>query len=711
MLMLPATLVVMAALLVLAVSLGNVGRQFQAASEAQAGDLRVIGDAASLSGDIGLIQKRMATALEGAQAGTLDELQLYRMHTAIVNDLDAIRRRVEALATTELVLDANHNSARRLIQEFADYQRFVIMATDVLAVNPAVASEFLDMAQQHYREFSIFVSRVETLLADRSQDRNAAQSSALETVHRQVLWIGIGVLVLLLGLIFAVAQRASRRMLDIADALSSLSQEGSLTIPLPRIETMHRESRGEFGRIAGTLLTFRDAIERQRQAEEEAFQLAFYDPLTRLPNRRLLKERLHHALQVCERQQARAAVLVLDLDDFKRVNDTRGHGIGDRLLNEVVQRLQQVMREGDTLARLGGDEFAVLLEALPGEDHPAATQAEAVAHGLAQALRMPVTLDGQAHHVTASIGIALFDHRFHEGPDTPLRQAEAAMYQAKKDGRNTTRFFDPGIQAQLEARLALESELRLSVERGQLRLFYQLQMDERDRCIGVEGLIRWLHPDRGLVSPAQFIPLAEETGLIVPIGQWVLQTACLQLRTWAEHPAKADLCIAVNVSARQFRDPDFVAVVRGTLMQTGADPRRLKLELTESTVLEDVEATVETMRELRALGVHFSLDDFGTGYSSLQYLKRLPLDQLKIEQSFVRDIITDPDDAVIVQTIIAMSHALGIEVIAEGVETREQQMALHQQGCLAYQGYLFSKPLPIEALEQKLAALTPRETA
>ncbi len=700
-LLLPVTLVVLAALLVIYGALSSVRQQFDVASAAQTGDLQVIEDAAGFSRDIGLIQKRMSVALEGAFAGSLTELQLYRMHTTIVNDLDGLGQRVRRLADSELVLDANHNSARGLQEEFEAYRHFVIMSTDVLAVDPSVASAFMEQAQEHFREFSIFSSRIVALLAKRSQERNALQTETFSSVHTRVLGIGLFGLALLFALTYLVARGASQRMLDIADALSTLTDSNEARIPLPAIEAMHRRSRGEFGRIAGTLLNFRNAIERRRKAEEEAFQLAFYDPLTRLPNRRLLVERLQHALQMCERQHNLVAVMMLDLDDFKRINDTRGHGVGDRVLIETARRLAGALGEGDTVARLGGDEYAILLESLGPDAKQAAAEVEHRAERITRVLAEPFALEGDTLFVTASIGITLFDDRL-QSLDDPLKHAETAMYQAKKDGRDTFRFYDPAMQAQLEARLSMEAELRQSMERGQLELFYQIQVDEHDRVDGLEALLRWRHPERGLVSPAQFIPLAEESGLILPIGQWVLHTACRQLRAWADHPQRAGLSIAVNVSARQFRQEDFVAQVRGVLQDSGADPRRLKLELTESTVLEDVEATIRRMQELRALGVRFSMDDFGTGYSSLQYLKRLPLDQLKIDQSFVRDIIADSDDAVIVQTIIAMSHALGLEVIAEGVETREQQRILLEQGCRSYQGYLFGRPLPLAELDPLL---------
>jgi diguanylate cyclase (GGDEF)-like protein len=391
-------------------------------------------------------------------------------------------------------------------------------------------------------------------------------------------------------------------------------------------------------------------------------------------------------------------VLFLDLDNFKTLNDTKGHDIGDLLLTEVARRLNSCVRNGDTVARLGGDEFVVVLETLSSVPDEAATQADLVAEKIRYALSQPYQLANHAHRTTPSIGVVMF--RGHQQSlEEVLKFADTAMYQAKTAGRNAIRFYDPVMQASIEARAELEEELRQAVELDQLRLYYQVQMDSRNRPLGAEVLLRWMHPERGLISPAQFIPMAEETGHIVPIGLWVLQTACAQLKLWQNDPLTRDLTLAVNVSAKQFRSMDFVTQVQRSLVQSGAKPSLLKLELTESLVLENVEDTIAKMRELKLLGVSFSMDDFGTGYSSLQYLKRLPLDQIKIDQSFVRDIVSDPNDAAIVQTIIAMSEVLGLGVIAEGVETEAQREFLDLRGCHAFQGYLFGRPAPLAEFE------------
>ncbi len=454
------------------------------------------------------------------------------------------------------------------------------------------------------------------------------------------------------------------------------------------------------GLVLGAVATFLDITER-KAAEQKIHQLAFFDALTGLPNRRLLLDRLNQALAASDRNGCYAALMFLDLDDFKKLNDSRGHDMGDLLLIEVARRLQNCVRDGDSVARIGGDEFVVVLEMLSQHVNVAVLQAELVSEKIRTALNAPYQLNQYAHHTTPSIGIVLF--RGHEeNIDNLLKYADTAMYQAKAAGRNAIRFYDPDMQATLEARVQMEMELRNALSQQQFRLYYQIQVDSQRRPIGAEVLLRWAHPERGMVSPLQFIPLCEETGLILPLGLWVLARACEQLKLWQDDVLTRDLVLAVNVSATQFRQADFVPEVERVLKESGANPSRLKLELTESVVLEQVEETILKMREINKLGVGFSMDDFGTGYSSLQYLKRLPLDQIKIDQSFVRDIATDPNDAAIVQTVIAMTEAMGLTVIAEGVETQVQFEFLDLRGCDAFQGYLFSKPVPLDQFEALL---------
>jgi diguanylate cyclase (GGDEF)-like protein/PAS domain S-box-containing protein len=442
-------------------------------------------------------------------------------------------------------------------------------------------------------------------------------------------------------------------------------------------------------------------ITERKAAEEKIRQLAFYDPLTQLPNRQLLLDRMHRALALTARHERNGALLFIDLDHFKAINDTLGHAMGDLLLQQVAKRLTACVRESDTVARLGGDEFVVMLESL--SDHPAdvIAQVEEVGEKILAALSQPYQLNAQTFRSSSSIGATLFIGEGHEVEEL-LKQADIAMYQAKQAGRNALRFFDPQMQHSINARASLEGELYKALEQNQFQLHYQIQVNNVHQPVGAEALIRWAHPERGLVSPAQFIPLAEETGLILSIGEWVLETACAQLKAWELNKQTRKLVLAVNISARQFHQPDFVAQVHAIVQRYSINPGLLKLEPTESLLLEDTEATVATMKGLKSVGIQLSLDDFGTGYSSLQYLKLLPLDQIKIDQTFVRDIATDPNDAAIVQTIIAMSKTLGLDVIAEGVETDAQREFLAMSGCYNYQGYLFGKPSPIAQFEASL---------
>ncbi len=441
-------------------------------------------------------------------------------------------------------------------------------------------------------------------------------------------------------------------------------------------------------------LAFLMDVTRQRASEDEIRRLAFFDQLTELPNRRLLLDRLQHALASSARTGRHGALLFIDLDDFKSLNDTLGHSVGDSLLKQVAMRLRSRVREGDSVARLGGDEFVVILEDLDKDLIAAAQQTEMIAGKLLAALAPTFWLGASQCHCTASVGATVFSGHA-QAKDELLKQADIAMYQAKKAGRNGLRFFDPRMQDAINAQASLEAELRRALERGEFHLNYQIQVDSGRRPVGAEALIRWRHPDRGLVSPSEFIPLAEATDLIVPIGQWVIEKACAQLKRWEAHAATRGLCLCVNVSAKQFRRADFVQTVLDAVKRNAIQPALLTLELTESLLLGNVEDTIDTMNALGSTGVRFSLDDFGTGYSSLQYLKRLPLHQLKIDQSFVRDIAVDSSDLAIVQTIIAIAGSLKLGVIAEGVETEEQRQLLMSRGCNEFQGYLFGRPVPI----------------
>lgn len=465
-------------------------------------------------------------------------------------------------------------------------------------------------------------------------------------------------------------------------------------------ETTKMSLRDKEGNLLGVLGIAHDITER-KQASDEIQRLAFYDPLTHLPNRRLLIDRLNQALAASARSGRDGAILFLDLDHFKTLNDSLGHDFGDMLLQQVAERLTKVVREGDTVARLGGDEYVIMLEDLSELALEAAAQAEMIGEKIIISLNQPYQLATHEYHSTPSIGVTLFSgHK--QTQEELLKHADIAMYQAKKAGRNMLRFFDPNMQQTIDARVDLERELRKAIDQQQFNLYYQVQVGISERPLGAEALIRWVHPERGLISPAHFIPLAEETGLILPIGLWVLETACAQLKQWEQDPITHDLTISINVSAKQFHQSNFVTQVQAAVLRHAIVPMNLKIEITESILLSNIEDTIATMNALKNIGIHFSLDDFGTGYSSLQYLKSLPLTQLKIDQSFVRDIGTDNNDQAIVYTIIAMAKSLHLDVIAEGVETIEQQELLLNNGCLHYQGYLFGKPVPIDVFEAAL---------
>ncbi len=445
----------------------------------------------------------------------------------------------------------------------------------------------------------------------------------------------------------------------------------------------------------------RDVTER-KAAEQKIRYLAFYDALTGLPNRQLLLDRLHATLGQRAGAQG-GALMFIDLDNFKVLNDTLGHQKGDLLLQQVAERLRACVAPDDTVARLGGDEFVILLQPRGEEPQTATNAAAGVADRILRALGEPYPLPGCLHHSTCSIGVTVFTAQC--APVTELlKQADLAMYQAKRAGRNTVCFFDPHMQAVASANAALAADLRQAWREGQFALDYQPQVDCDGRMIGVEALLRWTHPARGPVPPAHFIPIAEETSLILDIGRWVLDQACAQLARWAGQPGRQHLSIAVNVSARQFRDPQFVDQVMEAIARTGIAPYKLKLELTESLLADGIEVTVAKMGSLKAMGVELALDDFGMGYSSLSYLKRLPLSQLKIDRAFVKDLLTDANDAAIARTIIGLAQSLRLDVMAEGVENEAQRAFLAQHGCEAFQGHLFSAPLPIDALEAYIDA-------
>lgn len=470
-------------------------------------------------------------------------------------------------------------------------------------------------------------------------------------------------------------------------------QKSGQTILVEAHYTLVKDENGQ----PQSIFAIETDITQRKAAESQIESLTFYDPLTGLPNRRLLRDRLKHALEAAERNSHNGGILFIDLDNFKGINDALGHDKGDSLLKQVAQRLENLLRKSNTIARFGGDEFVVLIEDLDPDIYMASRQAELVAEKILASFKAPFRLDGNEYHTTPSVGIVVFGETA-SNVDELLQRADLAMYRAKAAGRNTIRFFDPVMQANISERLLLESDFRIGLEEKQFSLFYQPQCDAAYQVKGVEALVRWRRNGTGLVSPTVFVPMAEETGLIVQLGEWILESACRQLVSWAAIPEKSHLTIAVNVSVKQFHYPDFIEQLLATVRDTGADPRKLKVELTESLLVESMEEAIEKMTILKNNGIALSLDDFGTGYSSLSYLKRLPLDQIKIDRSFVKDLLTDVSDAAIAQAIVALGKSLRLEVIAEGVETEEQRALLEQQGCHLYQGYLFGRPAPAETI-------------
>lgn len=456
------------------------------------------------------------------------------------------------------------------------------------------------------------------------------------------------------------------------------------------------------GKFVRSVTIFNDISERKLQSER-VYKLAFFDALTELPNRRFLLDQLQQTLDNSRVSHHPGALLLSDLDRFKQLNDTLGHKRGDALLQAVASRISHVVGAAGIVAHPGGDEFAILLNPLDASPGAARAQAQAMADKLLSALQEPLELEGQRYKISTSIGIVMFEGS-EENAEELFKRADIAMYQAKESGRNAIRFFDKDIELQLSQRVSLEAELHQAIQNQEFEVFYQPQVDATGRVTGAEALVRWQHPQRGLVYPGEFIALAEETGLILPLGQWVLEQACRQLTEWNNNARTANLLVAVNLCAHQIFQPDFVDRVLVTLKACGTNPKNLQLELTESVLASNLDDVIGKMNTLARLGITFSLDDFGTGYSSLNYLKRLPLHQLKIDSSFVRDLLTDPNDAAITKTIIALGRSLDLEVIAEGVETVAQRDLLAGQGCPFFQGYLYGRPQPAAELTQRLHA-------
>ncbi|OGS66688.1 MAG: hypothetical protein A2Z87_06300 [Gallionellales bacterium GWA2_54_124] len=504
------------------------------------------------------------------------------------------------------------------------------------------------------------------------------------------------------------------------DEYIDMAHRSRLSTGMDWLKNIISVSSSEMVRIFGSIISLTKdiaghsahsgEISERANSELQINFLSRYDLLTQLANRSQLIDLLQQALFSSKRSGKSGALLLIDLDNFKELNDTLGHETGDLLLVHVADRLKNSAREGDTVARMGGDEFVVMLEKLSGEVIDAASEAKQIGEKIWTILNMPYLLGTHEYSITFSIGVTLFGGQ-DATVDEILKQADIAMYQAKDAGRNSLQFFEPKLQEALNERVSLESELRHALEKQELTLYFQIQVDSGRSPVGAEALLRWIHPVRGLVPPLQFIDIAEKNGFILHIGLWVIDTACAQIKAWQQSVVTRELVLSVNVSARQFNQADFVEQVQGCVLRHGINPNLLKLELTESMFVNNISDIIEKFRALKMMGVQLSLDDFGTGYSSLQYLSKLPIHQIKIDQSFVRDLSNGNDGRALVRTIIAMADSMKFEVIAEGVETEDQLQLLLGKGCRCFQGYFFSKPVPITEFNALVLQLSSSEEA
>lgn len=703
----PALLLVVIALAFGGWSLANLKTEFDRKQQLTITDLETIEQAARFHQEVGDLHQQLLSTLHAAQDGQKTPLELYRSHSQIVDQLASLQSLIDAMATSPLLVAINQGTSQRLNEAFQGYRRFAIMSTDILAVDPSRSAYYLQQAQHHYLAFNTYTSRINQLLAERTRARTEETTDRFTQSFLRQLALGLFLLMITLGLMLYMTRFVSSKLMIVTRALVRLAQKQEQVPRLKSVEKLKETATGEFKTLATALLAFRDSERLRQKTEEENYRLAYYDNLTSLPNRRLMTEHLKHAMQICRSHQRSGGVIFMDLDQFKSINESEGPAFGDQILQALAQRLSDPLVDKSALGRLGGDEFMLILDNLDPEPSQAAKEAKCFAEKLRRQVAEPFLLKGETRKLTASFGITLFDlEKETVDTDSLFRKAESAMYLSKSKGGNACHFFDPEVQAQLEERLWMERALEKAIKAQELELYYQLQVDQNNTPLGAEALVRWKHPQKDFISPGQFIPLAEESGLILPLGYWVMETACKQLQAWQRQPETQQLTLAVNISAKQFHKNDLVEQIKDLLGRYQVDPHLLKLELTESALLEQMETTILRMLELKKLGITFSMDDFGTGYSSLQYLKRLPLDQLKIDQSFIRDLTYDQEAAAIVETIIAMGHALDLDVIAEGVETPEQQAFLARMQCRAYQGFLFARPQPGADLTAQLTEET-----
>ena len=700
--LLPVLMIIIPALILGGLALTLAREKALESHRIQSADLATLVEMANFERRLGGLHESLVQALDESRDNQLSKLDRYSEYSYIDQQLDEIGERIEHLSTSGLIDDLHADNAETLLLSFQEYRRFIDMANEAATLNQNNVGDFLQEAEANFNRFIIFTQRTFEALTERANQRHQQSFHSLSQSIATLVLLGVGLLsILAIAAVFA-SWRINQRLVTVGDAILALSNTRQELPEFADIQRLSQRRDGQLKRIASALLSFRKTEQQRREAEFKVHRLAYYDTLTQLPNWRLMKEHLQHSIDSNQQTNTFGALIYLDVDDFKRINDSCGHPAGDSLLQDISRRLSALDMDGTTLGRVGGDEFVLIADGLSSDELKAADKAEVVAERIQRSFSEPYMFNDKAHSLSVSIGVTLFNGTG-ENVDSLFQYSNAAANLAKLSSPNGLRFYDPAVQAELEAKTELERDLRLAIEQQQFVLVYQTQVDSTGKAVGAEALIRWQHPQLGFVSPGTFIPLAEETGLIVPIGQWVLEAACDQLVAWADDETTAHLTLAVNVSAKQFQQPDFVDSVSCALAKSGALPHLLKLELTESTVIGNVDDTIARMHQLKALGITFAMDDFGTGYSSLQYLKRLPLDQIKIDQSFVRDLHQNPDDMAIVQTIIAMGHALGLNVIAEGVETQAHWRYLNDHQCHAYQGYYFCKPVPaIEMVKRSL---------
>ncbi len=694
-LLLPPLVVVVLAAVIGLVTLYQLKLQFDDNRTRQAHYMALKLESARLTEGVLAQQQQVRDALSGAQERRLDELSLYFIHSDVVNALADMKQRIDYFEQRPEIMAANPQHAGALGEFFDGYRRFMIMATDIIAIDPLTADRYIHSAHDHFTSFNHLLFLVGANLLDHVQQMQQRDAELIEQLYWRTLLLSLLALLLVYLVGRWVAMRLSGCLLTIAAAMDRLGRQPHDPPEIPEIDRLLDRTHGEIHAIAAAVDQFRTSLIERNAQQERIHQLAYFDPLTGLGNRRLLLDQLDKALRAIERQPQHCALLFIDLDLFKNLNDTLGHSAGDRVLQEAASRLHGAVGSEGLVVRNGSDEFAVLLTELSAQSDSAADQVRHVGERLLEGMRRPFLLEGEAYSLSASIGVSHADSPLATA-DQLLQNADLALFQAKASGRNCMRFFDEAMQTAVSLRTRMESELRVALRERQLCVHYQPQIDAGGQVLGYEALVRWNHPERGLIPPFEFIPLAEESGLIIELGQQVLEMACRQLAAWQSQADKAQWSISVNVSSLQFAQASFVQSVETVVAETGANPHRLKLELTESMLLEEIDPAIDKMAALSRLGIRFALDDFGTGYSSLSYLKHLPLTWLKIDQSFVRDMLEDSEDEAIVVAVIQLAQALGLQVIAEGVETEAHYQRLLALGCREFQGYHFGRPAPLE---------------